>query len=100
MQPQSGIAVAAVSSQLLGDGVWPVLPTFAAMVSFLVALTFHFWDCAITVCIREIQAKSENAVVQKDNRGKRSIHFFENLSILQSSAFTHNCLKSVIRLLQ
>ena len=60
MQPQSGITVAAVSSLLLGDGVWPVLPTVSATVSFLVALTFHFWDYAITVCICQIQAKSEN----------------------------------------
>ena len=66
MQPQSGIAVAAVSSQLLGDGAWPVLSTVSATVSFLVALTFHFWDYAITVCIREIQANSENAVVQEE----------------------------------
>ena len=66
MQPQSGIAVAAVSSQLLGDGAWPVLSTVSATVSFLVALTFHFRDYAITVRNSEIQAKSENAVVQED----------------------------------
>jgi hypothetical protein len=73
MQPQSGITVAAVSSQLLGDGVGPVLPTVSAMVSFLVALTFHFWDYAITICTRESQAKSENAVVRKKvaTRGSR-----------------------------
>jgi len=50
MQPQSGIAVAAVSSQRLRDGAWPVLSTISATVSFLVALTFHFWDYAVTTC--------------------------------------------------
>jgi hypothetical protein len=66
MQPQSGIAVAAVSSQLLGDGAWPFLSAVLATVSFLVALTFHFRDYAITASTSEIHAKSENAVVRED----------------------------------
>ena len=42
-----------------------VLLTVSLTSSFLVALPFHFWGCAITVCTRETQAKSENATVQK-----------------------------------
>ena len=48
MQPQSGIAVAAVGSQLLRDGAWPVPSAVSATVSFLLALTFHFRDYTIT----------------------------------------------------
>ena len=76
MQPQSAITVAAVSSLLLGDGVWPVLPTVSAMVSFLVALTFHFWDYAITVCTRESQAKSENSLLQLAMPTSLRLQFF------------------------
>ena len=46
--------------------MFAVLLTVSLTSSLLVALTFHFWDCAITACTREIQAKSENALVQEE----------------------------------